>query len=57
MKPRSKTLLIAPGDIVRRPTDRAQGVVKARQGVWSVRVKWPSGQIETVRISELIRVV
>jgi hypothetical protein len=57
MKTRSKTLLIAPGDIVRRPTDRAQGVVQARQGVWSVRVKWPSGQIETVRISELIRVV
>jgi hypothetical protein len=57
MKTRSKTLLIAPGDIVRRPTDRAQGVVQARQGVWSVLVKWPSGQIETVRISELIRVV
>jgi len=32
MKPRSKTLMIAPGDIVRRPTDRAQGVVQARQG-------------------------
>ena len=56
MKPRSKTLLIAPGDIVRRPTDRAQGVVKARQGVWSVRVKWPSGLEETVKISDLIRV-
>ena len=56
MKPRSKTLLIAPGDIVRRPTDRAQGVVLARQGVWSVRVKWPSGLEETVKISDLIRV-
>lgn len=51
-----KTVLIAPGDIVRRPIDRAQGVVQARQGVWSVKVKWPSGVIETVRISELIRV-
>lgn len=53
---RKPTTMIAAGDIVRRPTDRAQGVVQARQGVWSVKVKWPSGQIETVKISELIRV-
>ena len=53
---RRAAVLIAPGDVVRRPTDRAQGVVQARQGVWSVRVKWPSGITETVKISELIRV-
>lgn len=56
MSKRQRTTLIAVGDIVRRPSDRANGVVMARQGVWSVKVKWPSGQLETVKISELIRV-
>jgi hypothetical protein len=34
--------MMAAGDIVRRPTDRAHGVVESKQGIWSVRVKWPS---------------
>lgn len=50
------TRSIAPGDVVRRPTDRANGVVVSRRGVWSVDVKWPSRVVETVKISELIRV-
>lgn len=50
------TRSIAPGDVVRRPTDRANGVVVSRRGIWSVDVKWPSRVVETVKISELIRV-
>jgi hypothetical protein len=53
---RQPTKLIAAGDIVRRPTDRAQGVVLSRRGIWTVEVKWPSGAKEIVKISELIRV-
>jgi hypothetical protein len=53
---RQPTKLIAAGDIVRRPTDRAQGVVLSRRGIWTVEVKWPSGVKEIVKITELIRV-
>lgn len=41
---------------MRRPTDRANGVVVAEKGKLSVLVKWPNGQTEQHKKSELIKV-
>ena len=44
------------GDFVRTVEDKAMGEVVSKETRKNVQVKWPSGDIELIKASELIKI-